>query len=83
MQFANNAYRAKTDSLSETSVENIILRCLRELVRSDGWYEFDQIHQNLVSFIREQGLDVGALTKKRLGKLMHDLELVERKTAAW
>jgi DNA primase catalytic core len=78
-RFANQTYRAKTECLNNTAVENVILRFLSELVHQPDWYEFDQIHQKIIHFIKEQGLDVGPLSKKRLGKLMHDLDVVENK----
>jgi len=45
---ANTAYHSKTDSLNETSVENVILRCLLEIVWQENWYEFDSIHENII-----------------------------------
>jgi hypothetical protein len=66
-------------SLNKTGVESIILRFLSEIVCKPDWYEFDQVHREIIQFIKEQGLDVGPLSKKRLGKLMHDLDIVENK----
>jgi hypothetical protein len=48
-------------------------------VQKEDWYEFDHVHREIIQFIRDQGLDVGPLNKKRLGKLMHDLDIVENK----
>jgi hypothetical protein len=66
-------------SLSKTAVESVILRFLSEIVQQPDWYEFDQVHRDIIQFIREQGLDVGPHNKKRLGKLMHRLDIVESK----
>jgi hypothetical protein len=77
--FANQAYSAKTDALNNTAVENVILRCLSELVQKEDWYELDQIHRYALDFIKQLGLNVGALSKDRLGKLIHDLDVVESK----
>jgi len=77
--FANQAYRAKTEALNNTAAENVVLRYLSEVVQKPEWYEFDQIHQGIIRFVREQGLNIGELNKNRLGKLMRDLDVVERK----
>jgi len=77
--FANAAYRAKTDVLNDTAVENVILRCLSELVQQEDWYELDRIHSYAIDFIKQQGLNIGALSKDRLGKLIHDLDVIEGK----
>ena len=77
--FANAAYRAKTDALNNTAVENVILRCLGELVQKEDWYELDTIHSQAIDFIKQQGLNIGALSKDRLGKLIHDLDVADQK----
>jgi hypothetical protein len=79
MSFANAAYRAKTEALNNSAAENVVLRYLSEFVQKPDWYEFDQIHQGIIHFIREQGLNIGELNKNRLGKLMHDLDIVDQK----
>jgi DNA primase catalytic core len=77
--FANAAYRSKTEGLNNTAAENVVLRYLSEFVQKPDWYEFDQIHQGIIRFVREQGLNIGELNKNRLGKLMHDLDVVDQK----
>jgi hypothetical protein len=72
-------YRAKTDALNNTAVENVVLRYLSEHVKKPEWYEFDKIHQGIISFVKEQGINIGELTKNRLGKLMRDLDVIEAK----
>ena len=77
--FANTAYDSKTEALNNSAVENVILRCLSELVRADDWYELDLIHRHALDFIKQQGLNVGVLSKDRLGKLIHDLDVINDK----
>ena len=79
IEFANTAYDSKTEALNNSSVENVILRCLSEVVRSEDWYELDVIHGYALDFIKQQGLNVGMLSKDRLGKLIHDLDLINNK----
>ncbi len=77
--FANQSYNSKTEALNNTAVENVILRCLSELVCTEDWYELDLIHRYALDFIKQQGLNVGMLSKDRLGKLIHDLDLINNK----
>ena len=77
--FANTAYDSKTEALNNSAVENVILRCLSELVRTEDWYELDLIHRHALDFIKQQGLNVGMLSKDRLGKLIHDLDVINDK----
>ncbi len=77
--FANTAYNSKTEALNNSAVENVILRCLSELVCTEDWYELDLIHRHALGFIKQQGLNVGMLSKDRLGKLIHDLDLINDK----
>ncbi len=77
--FANTAYDSKTEALNNSAVENVILRCLTELVRGEDWYELDLIHRHAVDFIKQQGLNVGVLSKDRLGKLIRDLDVINDK----
>ena len=77
--FANTAYNSKTEALNNSAVENVILRCLSELVCTEDWYELDLIHRHALDFIKQQGLNVGVLSKDRLGKLIHDLDLINNK----
>ncbi len=77
--FANASYTAKTEALNNTAVENVILRCLYELVQKEDWYDLDHIHTSAIDFIKQQGLNIGALSKDRLGKLIHDLDVVDGK----
>jgi len=77
--FANEAYNSKTEALNNSAVENVILRCLSELVRTEDWYELDLIHRHALDFIKQQGLNVGVLSKDRLGKLIHDLDVINDK----
>jgi hypothetical protein len=77
--FANEAYHVKTDALNDTSVENVILRCLLEIVRQEDWYEFEAIHHKVIEFIKENGLNVGQLSKNRLGTLLRNLHVVDQK----
>ena len=80
-----DAKNSRAFSLSELpvevnwSAENVILRCLSELVRAEDWYELDLIHRHAVDFIKQQGLNVGMLSKDRLGKLIHDLDVISDK----
>jgi DNA primase catalytic core len=77
--FANSTYRAKTDALNEKAVENVILRSLLEIVQQEDWYELDLIHSRVLDFIKEQGLNVGVLSKDKLGTLIHHLGLLKDK----
>jgi DNA primase len=79
IEFANQAYSAKTEALNETSVENVILRCLKEIVQREDWYEFEAIHDKVIAFIKENGLNVGSLSKNRLGTLLRNLNVVDQK----
>jgi len=48
-------------------------------VRAEDWYELDLIHRHAVDFIKQQGLNVGMLSKDRLGKVIHDLDVINGK----
>ncbi len=48
-------------------------------MRTEDWYELDLIHRYALDFIKQQGLNVGMLSKDRLGKLIHDLDLINNK----
>ncbi len=78
--FANSAYDRKTESFNETAVENVVLRALGEIVTRQESYAFDSLHNRILTFIKEQGLNVGSLTKARLGKILHDLDVSDRRT---
>jgi hypothetical protein len=66
-------------SLNDTSIENVILRCLLEIVQQEDWYEFEAIHHTVIEFIRKNGLNVGSLSKNRLGTLLRNLHVVDQK----
>jgi DNA primase len=77
--FVNATYSQKQESFNEIAVENVILRALMDIVKRDDWYSFDLIHRGILDFIRDQGLSIGSLHKNRLGKILHDLDLVAEK----
>ncbi len=79
IEFANASYNAKTESLNDTSVENVILRCLKEIVQEENWYALDVIHPIILDFIRVNGLNVGQLSKNRLGSILRNLHVTEQK----
>jgi hypothetical protein len=64
---ANEVYRAETGALNETSLENVILRSLLEMVQSEGWYEFESIHCTLVAELAGKLPD-----KEQLPKVFRD-----------
>ncbi len=73
MRLRNFGFQSRNSihtSLSDTSIENVILRCLLEIVRQEDWHEFEAIHHKVIEFIRENGLNVGQLSKNRLGTLL-------------
>jgi hypothetical protein len=57
----------------------VILRCLKEIVQREDWYEFEAIHDKVIAFIKENGLNVGSLSKNRLGTLLRNLNVVDQK----
>jgi DNA primase len=77
--FANATYSSKTEAFNETAIENVILCCLLEIVKEDGWYSFEAVHTGIVGFIKNQGLNVGVLSKNRLGTLLRNLHVADDK----
>ncbi len=79
VEFANTRYQAKTDTMNDTAVENVVLRFLMESVRSEGEYGSKLLHRGLVEFIRGEGINVGEIREDYFGTLLHHLQVCEKK----
>jgi hypothetical protein len=93
VEFANTRYQAKTDTMNDTAVENVVLRFLLEFIRVEGEYGSKLLHRGLVEFIRAEGINVGEIREDGLGSLLRNLHVCnrtgrklisgERQTAYW
>jgi hypothetical protein len=81
IEFANSAYRRKTDHYNDRADENILLRALLDIVPQDGWYSSEALKDKVISFVNENGIQMEqALTRNRLGTLMTNMGLYAEKT---
>jgi hypothetical protein len=80
VEFANARYQAKTDTMNDTAVENVVLRFLLEFIRAEGEYGSKVLHRGLVEFIRAEGINVGEIREDYFGTLLHHLHVYEKKS---
>ena len=78
VEFANTRYQAKTDTMNDTAVENVVLRFLMESVPCEGEYGSKSLHRGLVEFIRAEGINVGEIREDGLGTLLRNLHVCEK-----
>ena len=76
IDFANASYRAKAAKFNKISSENAVLEALVEIVKEERFYDLDDLHQRVIEHIKSQGLDLGAMTKVKFGKLLSRLDVV-------
>lgn len=79
IEFANTRYQAKTDSMNDTAVENVVLRFLMEFVQVEGEYGSKVLHRGLVDFIRAEGINVGEIREDYFGTLLNNLHVCEKR----
>ncbi len=79
VEFANTCYQAKTDTMNDTAVENVVLRFLLEFVQVEGEYGSKVLHRGLVEFIRAEGINVGEVREDSFGMLLNNLQVCEKK----
>ena len=80
VEFANARYRDKLKTYNETALENVALRVLLELVQDERYYSIEEIHERLINFMNEQGINLGPIYQDALGLLLHRLGVVADKT---
>lgn len=79
IEFANTRYQAKTDTMNDTAVENVVLRFLLDFVQVEGEYGSKVLHRGLVEFIRAEGINVGEIREDYFGTLLNNLHVCEKK----
>ena len=70
VDFANARYQDKLTTYNESALENVVLRVLMELVKEERLYSREEVHDTLISFITEQGINLGVIHADQLGSLL-------------